>query len=78
VELVVAHPTGVVEVAEGTVTGTVVALASTAVARTASAKEVTAVARHLSVDADVLTYRLDMAAVGQPPQVHLEATLRRR
>jgi hypothetical protein len=78
VELVVAHPTGVVEVAEGTVTGTVVALASTAIARTASAKEVTAVARHLSVDADVLTYRLAMAAVGQPEQVHLEATLRRR
>ena len=77
VELVLAHPTGIVEVEEGSLTGTVIALASTAVARTASAKEVTGVARHLAVDGDVLTYRLDMAAVGQPGQVHLEATLRR-
>ena len=77
VELVLAHPTGVVEVEEGTLQGTVVALASTAVAGTASAKSVTALARHLTVEGDVLTYRLDMAAVGQPNQVHLEATLRR-
>jgi len=77
VELVLAHPTGLAEVEEGTLTSTVVAMASTAVARTASAKEVTWVARHLAVDGDVLTYRLDMAAVGQPGQVHLEATLRR-
>jgi hypothetical protein len=77
VELVLAHPTGVVEVEEGTLHGTVVALASTGVARTASAKEVTGLARHLAVDGDVLTYQLDMAAVGQPGQVHLEATLRR-
>jgi hypothetical protein len=77
VELVLAHPTGVVEVEEGTLNGTVVALASTGLARTASAKEVTGLARHLAVDGDVLTYRLDMAAVGQPGQIHLEATLRR-
>jgi hypothetical protein len=77
IELVLAHPTGVVEVEEGTLQGTVLALASTAVAGTASAKEVTALARRLTVDGDVLTYRLDMAAVGEPSQVHLEATLRR-
>jgi hypothetical protein len=77
VELVLAHPTGQVEVEEGTLSGTVVALASTAVVRTSSAKEVRALARRFEVDGDVLTYRLDMAAVGQPSQVHLEATLRR-
>jgi len=77
VELVLAHPTGLVEVEEGSLSGTVVTLASTAVVRTSSAKEVTSLARHLAVEGDALTYRLDMAAVGQPDQVHLVATLRR-
>src|SRR6202042_912533 len=71
VELVLAHPTGLVEVEEGSLEGTVAALTSTTVGRTASAKEVPAVARHFAVDGDVLTYRVDMAAVGQPGQVHL-------
>ena len=77
VEVVLAHPTGEVEVEEGSVNGAVVALASTAVVGTSSAKQVTSLARRFEVDGDVLSYRLDMAAVGEPSQVHLEATLRR-
>lgn len=77
VELVLAHPTGVVEVQEGTFDGTTIRLASTATAATASAKEVTALTRELTLDGDELRYRLAMAAVGEPLTHHLAATLRR-
>jgi hypothetical protein len=76
-ELVVAHPTGLVEVSEGSLQGTSIALASRSLSRTASAKEVTQVARSLAVEGDRLTYHLDMAAVGRPTVRHLHATLRR-
>ena len=52
VELVLAHPTGVAEVAAGTVVGTRIDLATTTVALTATAKEVTAVERTIDVDGD--------------------------
>jgi THAP4-like, heme-binding beta-barrel domain len=81
VELVLAHPNGITEVEEGTVeataTGIRLSLATTAVARTGSAKEVTALTRTLEVDGDVLRSRVDMAAVGRPLQRHLEAELHR-
>jgi len=77
VELVLAQPAGLVEVDEGVVRGCRVELVSTLVARTPSAKEVTEVRRLLDVDGDVMRYRLEMAAVGQPRQFHLEAELRR-
>jgi hypothetical protein len=77
VELVLAHPNGLVEVSEGHRTGTAIALSSTVVAGTSTAKDVSAVSRHIQVDGDELTYRLEMAAVGVPLAFHLGARLRR-
>jgi hypothetical protein len=77
VELVLAHPTGVVEVEEGTLSGERIELRTTSVARTATAKEVTALARVVERREGILSYAVDMAAVGQPLQHHLAAELRR-
>lgn len=76
-ELVVAQPGGRVEVDEGTLRGTHFELRSTLVAGTRTANEVTEVRRVVDVDGDVMRYELEMAAVEQPRQFHLEAELRR-
>jgi hypothetical protein len=77
IEGVIAHPTGLAEILTGAATGGRVDVATTTVARTPGAKEVTAVERRIEVDGDVLTYEVHMAAVGQPLQFHLAATLHR-
>lgn len=77
VELVLAHPTGIVEVSTGRVAGTTLRLATATVARSPTAKRVDALERDVSVDGDELRYALRMAAVGQPLVHHLAATLRR-
>ena len=82
VELVLAHPTGITEIQEGTVTvdGEVVGieLTATSIGLTASAKDVTALGRSFRIDGDELTYTLRLGAVGQPLQHHLAATLHRK
>ncbi|MDX2381996.1 MAG: FABP family protein [Acidimicrobiia bacterium] len=81
IELVVSHPTGITEIGEGTVDettdGLVLDIRSTSIGSTASAKEVTVVERTYELVGDRLSYSLRMAAVGQPLQHHLSATLRR-
>jgi THAP4-like, heme-binding beta-barrel domain len=81
VELVLAHPTGITEIQEGTLSSTATTLelelTATAIGRTSSAKEVTALCRSIRVNGDELTYSLRLGAVGQPLQHHLSATLHR-
>lgn len=77
VEVVIAHPTGIAEIYYGTVEAARVELATDLVARTTSAKEVTALKRLFGLVEGRLMYAVDMAAVGQPMQAHLSATLER-
>jgi hypothetical protein len=74
-ELVVAHPSGVAEVAEGLVDGSSLRLATTALASSGTAKSVTALERDIVVVDDRLSYVVRMAAVGQPLVDHLAAAL---
>ncbi len=80
-ELVVAQPSGITEVDEGTVrvdgSVLIIELNSRSVGLTSTAKEVLSVARSIRVDGDELTYTLSMAAMAQPLQHHLTATLHR-
>jgi len=77
-EVLLAHPTGVVEVYVGRATGpTRWELSTDVVARTATAKEVTGNHRLYGIVDGALLYAMDMAAVGQPLQPHLSARLER-
>jgi len=78
IELVIAHPNGIVEVSEGTVDDAAIRVQSTVVAGTSTAKSVTALERDFTLaGADALTYDLRMAAVGVPLTHHLAAELQR-
>jgi hypothetical protein len=76
VQLVVAHPNGHAEVAEGDLEGSAISLTSTTIASTSTAKRVDRIERDLQVVSETLTYELRMAAVGQPLEGHLRAELR--
>jgi hypothetical protein len=82
IELVVVHPTGVTEIDEGTLfvdrDGLTIEVASTSIGLTSSAKSITALSRSFQLAGDQLTYRVAMAAVGEPLTHHLAATLRRQ
>jgi len=82
VELVLAHPTGITEIEEGSlsVAGTTIEmeLTATAIGVTESAKDVTALSRSIRIEGEELRYTLRLGAVGQPLQHHLAATLRKK
>jgi hypothetical protein len=77
VELVLAHPTGIVEVQEGTLDDGRLELEATTIGRTATAKEVRGLRRVATLDGDELTYDLWMAYAHVPETHHLHAQLRR-
>ena len=77
VELVLAHPTGIAEVEEGTLEGRRLELVTTTVGRTATAKDVRGLRRVATLGTDELTYDLWMAYAEVPETHHLHAVLRR-
>lgn len=79
IEALITQPTGIAEICVGRADGDTVDLATHEVAGTPTAKEVTATRRRYTLtDADTLTFVHDLAAVGQPLQHHLAASLRRK
>ena len=78
VELILAHPTGLTELCEGTIDGPTITLRSISVVGSSTAKPVRAVERQLTVEGDRLHYVLRMSAVGLPMTHHLEAELVRQ
>jgi hypothetical protein len=74
-EALMTSPTGIMELYLGKVTGTRVELATDAVLRTATAKEVTAGHRLFGIVEGALLYAQEMAAVGQGLSPHLSARL---
>ncbi|CAM5575113.1 FABP family protein [Streptomyces canus] len=78
VEALVTQPTGITEILVGHAGQGAVDLSTHTVALTPTAKEVTATRRRYTLaDAGTLDFLHDLAAVGQPLQHHLSATLRR-
>ncbi|MEV5835966.1 peroxynitrite isomerase [Nocardia sp. NPDC052112] len=81
VELILAHPTGITEICEGSLTivdGELhMEFESTSIGRSSTAKLVTALGRSMVLTGDTIEYSLRMAAVGEPLTHHLAATLHR-
>ena len=76
-ELLLVHPTGILELYYGRVQPAKIELRTDGVMRSPHAKEYNAATRLYGlVDGDLL-YTMDMAAVGQPLTPHLSATLKR-
>lgn len=80
VELTLAHPIGLTEVAYGRVDGTTVRFATEpgAVVRTRTGLAAIALERRYEVEGDRMSYVIDMATEATPMARHLEATLRKR
>ena len=77
VELVLAHPLGITEVAEGTVQGARVEVASTDVGLTATAGAVTELRRRIEVRDDTMRNETHMAMRAVPLMSHVRARLER-
>jgi hypothetical protein len=76
-EIVLAHPLGIAEVAEGTLSETVIDVASTSVTFTTTGSPVTELRRRMEASGEILTYRLDMAMRDIELTRHLQAELKR-
>jgi hypothetical protein len=76
-EVLLAHPTGFVEIWLGTADGAKIELSTDVVARTDTAKSYTAGHRLYGLVDGELLWAFDMAAVGEALQPHLSAKLRR-
>ena len=77
VELVLAHPIGMTEVAEGTIEGQLIEVVSSAVSLTSTASPVTELRRRIEVRGDVLSYELHMAMTDIALISHVWARLTR-
>ncbi|MFG3258759.1 FABP family protein [Streptomyces sp. NPDC048172] len=79
VEALITQPTGVAEIAVGEAADGTVDLATHEVALTPTAKDVEATRRRYTLEEDggALAFAHELAAVGQPLQRHLTASLRR-
>lgn len=76
-ELVLAHPTGIAEIEEGTWEGGRAELVTTTVGRSATAKDVRGLRRVVTLEGDTLSYDLWMAYAHVPETHHLHAVLTR-
>jgi hypothetical protein len=77
IEVLLAHPTGIVEIYLGEVVFHKIELRTDVVARTASAKEYTAATRLYGLVKGNLMWAYDMAAVGHPLTSHMSAELKK-
>lgn len=77
VELLLTHPTGIVEMYIGTIEPAKIQLRTDAVVRSGHAKEYTGATRMYGLVESQLMWVMDMAAVGQELQSHVSATLKR-
>ena len=77
VELLLTHPTGIVEMYHGTTSPAKIELRTDSVVRSPRAKEYSAAHRLYGLVNSNLLWVMDMAAVGQPLQSHVSAELKR-
>lgn len=76
-EVLLAHPTGFVEIYLGAADGPRVTLTTDVVARTSTAKEYAAASRLYGLVEGDLFWVMDMSAMGQPLTSHVSAQLKR-
>jgi hypothetical protein len=77
VEVTLAHPLGIVEVAEGALAPGLVDVESTALALTSTGSQVSGLRRRIEIADDVLRYELWMAMRSGPSTRHLVGELKR-
>jgi hypothetical protein len=77
IEVLITEPTGVMELYFGTIDGLKIEMATDAVLRTPTAKQVAGAHRLYGIVEGALAYVIELAAMGQPLQSHLSARLER-